>query len=63
MTIVERCPKCGKKGSLHLTRTRGYHYWRIAHYTGYDGKVTGTRHVKWCYIGKELPEELKRLIE
>ena len=63
MTVVDKCPKCGESGSLHLVRTRQYWYWRIAHYRGYDKEDTGTRHYRYCYIGKELPEELKRLVE
>ena len=56
MTVII-CPKCGKKGSLHLTKTRKYSYWRVAHYKGLKGT---TRQVKWCYIGKKLPEEIKK---
>jgi hypothetical protein len=52
------CTKCGKKGSLvkKQTKSKGYayEYWYVEHWTG----IKRT----WCYIGKKLPEDLKRLI-
>jgi hypothetical protein len=55
MTVVI-CPKCGNKGSLQPKKVKDVVYWRIAHYRGLKGK---TRQVKWCYIGKELPESIR----
>ena len=57
MARVVLCPKCGKKGSLQPKKTKHGIYWRIGHYIGLKGK---TRQVKWCYIGKELPESIKK---
>lgn len=54
------CPKCGKRGSLTLKKTRKYSYWYIGHYIGYNAG-TGTSNVKWCYVGKELPTNLEVL--
>lgn len=54
------CPKCNKRGSLTLKKNNDYRYWYTGHYRGHEDN---TIKVKWCYIGKELPEELKRLIE
>jgi len=54
MTRVVNCPKCKKKGSLQPKKTKHGTYWRVAHYIGLRGE---TRRIKWCYIGKELPEE------
>ena len=60
MTRVVKCPKCGKLGSLQPKKIKHTIYWRVGHYIGLKGK---TRKVKWCYIGKELPESItKQLI-
>jgi len=57
MTRVVKCPKCGKLGSLQPKKTKHGIYWRVGHYIGLKGK---TRKIKWCYIGKELPETIKK---
>ena len=56
MTRVVKCPKCGELGSLQPKKTKHGVYWRVGHYLGLKGK---TRMVKWCYIGKEIPETIK----
>ena len=55
MTRVVQCPKCKEQGSLQPKKTKHGTYWRVAHYIGLKGE---TRKIKWCYIGKELPEEI-----
>ena len=55
MTRVVQCPKCKEQGSLQPKKTKHGTYWRVAHYIGLEGE---TRKIKWCYIGKELPEEI-----
>jgi hypothetical protein len=55
MSRVVQCPKCEEQGSLQPKKTKHGTYWRIAHYKGLKGE---TRKIKWCYIGKELPEEI-----
>jgi hypothetical protein len=57
MARVVKCPKCGELGSLQPKKTKHGVYWRVGHYLGLKGK---TRMVKWCYIGKELPETVKK---
>jgi hypothetical protein len=57
MARVVKCPKCGELGSLQPKKTKHGVYWRVGHYLGLKGK---TRKIKWCYIGKELPEALKK---
>ena len=57
MTRVVQCPKCGKPGSLQPKKIKHTIYWRVGHYIGLKGT---TRMVKWCYIGKELPESLSK---
>ena len=59
MTINIYCPKCNLQGSLHTKKTIHGNYWRIAHYIGLKGK---TRKIKWCYIGKELPNNIKEQV-
>jgi len=56
MATTVLCPKCNKRGSLQLKKTKHGNYWRVAHYIGLEGK---TRKIQWCYIGKELPNSLK----
>jgi len=56
MARVVKCPKCGELGSLQPKKTKHGVYWRVGHYLGLKGK---TRMVKWCYIGKEIPESIK----
>jgi|TARA_Y100000031_G_C8172789_1_gene362608 hypothetical protein len=51
------CPRCNKKGSFHRKSfsSKGghlYRYWYTAHYRKKENKSG----VKWCYIGKTLPE-------
>ena len=55
MTRVVNCPKCNEQGSLQPKKTKHGTYWRIAHYIGLKGE---TRKIRWCYIGKELPESI-----
>jgi hypothetical protein len=55
MTRVVQCPKCEEQGSLQPKKTKHGTYWRVAHYVGLNGE---TRKIKWCYLGKELPEEI-----
>ena len=55
MTKVVQCPKCEEQGSLQPKKMKHGTYWRIAHYIGLEGK---TRKIRWCYIGKVLPEEI-----
>ena len=55
MARVVNCPKCNEQGSLQPKKTAHGTYWRIAHYIGLNGE---TRKIKWCYIGKELPESI-----
>lgn len=55
MTRVVKCPKCSEQGSLQPKKTKHGTYWRVAHYVGLEGE---TRKIKWCYIGKELPESI-----
>ena len=55
MTRVVNCPKCNKQGSLQPKKIKHGTYWRVAHYIGLKGE---TRRIKWCYIGKELSEEI-----
>jgi hypothetical protein len=55
MARVVNCPKCKEQGSLQPKKTKHGTYWRVAHYIGLKGE---TRKVKWCYIGKELPESI-----
>jgi len=57
MARAVKCPKCGELGSLQPKKTKHGVYWRVGHYLGLKGK---TRMVKWCYIGKELPEAVKK---
>jgi len=57
MARVVKCPKCGELGSLQPKKIKHTIYWRVGHYIGLEGK---TRKVKWCYIGKELPELVKK---
>jgi len=57
MARVVKCPKCGKLGSLQPKKTKHGVYWRVGHYLGLKGK---TRKIKWCYIGKEIPEVVKK---
>jgi len=60
MARVVKCPKCGTLGSLQPKKTKHGVYWRVGHYIELKGT---TRKVKWCYIGKELPESItKQLI-
>ena len=55
MSRVVNCPKCKEQGSLQPKKTKHGTYWRIAHYIGLEGE---TRKIHWCYIGKQLPEEI-----
>ena len=55
MARVVQCPKCEQQGSLQPKKTKHGTYWRVAHYKGLEGE---TRKIKWCYIGKELPEKI-----
>jgi hypothetical protein len=55
MSRVVKCPKCEEQGSLQPKKTKHGTYWRVAHYIGLERE---TRKIKWCYIGKELPEEI-----
>jgi hypothetical protein len=55
MSRLVQCPKCNEQGSLQPKKTKHGIYWRVAHYIGLNGE---TRKIKWCYIGKELPEEI-----
>ena len=55
MARVVQCPKCEQQGSLQPKKTKHGTYWRVAHYIGLEEE---TRKIKWCYIGKELPEEI-----
>ena len=57
MARVVKCPKCGELGSLQPKKTKHGIYWRVGHYKGLKGN---TRKVKWCYIGKQLPESMKK---
>jgi hypothetical protein len=57
MARVVKCPKCGELGSLQPKKTKHGVYWRVGHYLGLKGK---TRKIKWCYIGKELPESIEK---
>ena len=56
MTKV-KCLKCGSDGILLVKQTvsKGikYQYWYVKH--------TVDRKIKWCYIGKTLPEEYQKL--
>jgi len=59
------CPVCGKKGSLqikYIKTTSGNEiaYYYVAHYRQLKGK---TRLVTWHYIGKSLPENLRKQVE
>jgi len=56
MARVVKCPKCGELGSLQPKKIKHGVYWRVGHYLGLKGK---TRKIKWCYIGKEIPESIK----
>jgi len=54
-----------EKGSLYKKmvksqRGKVYHYYYFAHYSWLEG---GTRKIKWCYIGKEEPEERKEHVK
>ena len=55
MSRVVNCPKCNEQGSLQPKKTKHGTYWRVAHYKGLKGE---TRKINWCYIGKELLEEI-----
>ena len=55
MDRVVNYPQCNKQGSLQPKKTKHGTYWRVAHYIGLEGT---TRKIKWCYIGKQLPEEI-----
>jgi len=53
------CPRCNKKGSFHRKSisSKGGHifrYWYAAHYQIKENKSG----IKWCYIGKSLPETI-----
>ena len=52
------CIKCGKEGSLMIKQTvsKGikYRYFYVKHMV--------SKKIKWCYIGKELPEEYQMLV-
>ena len=52
-----RCPKCGERGQLKISRGL---YYRIDHYTFKDGFRHG-KYVRVCYFGKTLPPELEAL--
>jgi len=54
-----KCPKSGEIGSLQPKTIKGIQYWRIGHHAGVQGS---TKKTKWCYIGKNLPEDLRRLL-
>jgi len=59
------CPVCGKKGSLqvkYIKTTNGNEipYYYVAHYELLKGK---TRVVSWHYIGKNVPESIKKQTE
>jgi len=59
------CPVCGKKGSLqikYIKTTNGNEipYYYVAHYELLKGK---TRVVSWHYIGKNVPESLRKQTE
>ena len=57
MATTVLCPKCNKRGSLQLKKTKHGTYWRVAHYIGLKGK---TRKIKWCYLKRELRESLQK---
>ncbi|MDH5449183.1 MAG: hypothetical protein OEX01_09330 [Candidatus Bathyarchaeota archaeon] len=50
------CPKCSQKGWLTTKNIKGHDYWYVCHYIDYKAKKQ-----KWCYIGKNLPSNLKVL--
>ena len=56
------CIKCNTIGVLTRkpTVSKGirYEYWYVQHVSFKEGK----RKTRWCYIGKELPEEYQELI-
>ena len=52
------CIKCGKEGYLitkqSVSKGTTYFYWYVKH--------TANKKIKWCYIGKTVPEEYQKLI-
>jgi hypothetical protein len=52
------CIKCGKEGSLMIKQTVSkditYRYYYVKHLV--------SKKIKWCYIGKELPQEYQTLV-
>jgi len=59
------CPVCKKRGSLqikYIKTTNGNEipYYYVAHYELLKGK---TRVVSWHYIGKNVPESLRKQTE
>ena len=59
------CPVCGKKGSLQVkyiktTSNNKIPYYYVAHYEMLKGE---TRVVSWHYIGKNVPESIKKQTE
>ena len=59
------CPVCGKKGSLQIkyiktTNGNKIPYYYVAHYEMLKGE---TRVLNWHYIGKNVPESIKKQTE
>lgn len=54
---IESCPRCGRRGSLHLKEIqnkihRTYHYYYVAHY---NSEKHG---IHWCYVQKAVAVSL-----
>ena len=62
MTKV-KCIKCENDGYLMIRQTvsRGikYRYWYVKHIIN---KKKNKTKIKWCYIGKTLPEQYKKIL-
>ena len=63
VTII--CPVCGNKGSLQIkyiktTSGKKIPYYYVAHYKMLKGDI---RVLNWHYIGKSLPENLRKQVE
>ncbi len=60
---IQKCPKCGKVGSLRLRGVRGssFMYYQVDHY-GKQGNSRGhTEYFGCCYVGKYYPKRDKIL--
>jgi len=66
MTRIKRCPRCGRRGSLHTrwvlnSKKKRYEpYTYVAHYHSKEERWSSRKRGKigWCYVPKEVVQSL-----